>query len=183
LKSKKTALEKSMAVVDICDFENIRHRRNMKLRNKIMWVVVILLMGCTTMKESLLLGGVTGAATGAAINNSIDRGNPIAATNGALAGVVVGLAASYFIHDGLEKRDSRVRRETLLNLDKFNVSHPAVPETEGDFYVTDPKVETQCFDSDVRGNKLIEAHCESVIVDRPEWVKRPKKGNQNKRSE
>lgn len=155
----------------------------MKLGNKLVWIVVIPMMGCTTMKESLLLGGVSGAATGAAINNSVDRDNPNAATNGALAGVVVGLAASYFIHEGLEKRDSRVRRETLLNLDKFNVSHPAVQESDEDFYVTAPKVETQCFDSDVRGNKLIEAHCESVIVDRPEWVKRSKKGNQNKRGE
>ncbi len=155
----------------------------MKLGNKLVWIVVIPMMGCTTMKESLLLGAVSGAATGAAINNSVDRDNPNAATNGALAGVVVGLAASYFIHEGLEKRDSRVRRETLLNLDKFNVSHPAVQESDEDFYVTAPKVETQCFDSDVRGNKLIEAHCESVIVDRPEWVKRQKKGNQNKRGE
>lgn len=155
----------------------------MKIRNKILWVVVIPMMGCTTMKESLLLGAVSGAATGAAINNSVDRANPNAATNGALAGAVVGLAASYFIHDGLEKRDSRVRRETLLNLDKFNVSRPTVQEVEDDFYITAPRVETQCFDSDVRGNKLIEAHCESVIVDRPEWVKRAKKGNQNKRGE
>ncbi len=155
----------------------------MKLGNKLVWIVVIPMMGCTTMKESLLLGAVSGGATGAAINNSVDRDNPNAATNGALAGVVVGLAASYFIHEGLEKRDSRVRRETLLNLDKFNVSHPAVQESDEDFYVTAPKVETQCFDSDVRGNKLIEAHCESVIVDRPEWVKRQKKGNQNKRGE
>lgn len=155
----------------------------MKLGNKLVWMVVIPMMGCTTMKESLLLGAVSGAATGAAINNTVDRDNPNAATNGALAGVVVGLAASYFIHEGLEKRDSRVRRETLLNLDKFNVSHPAVQESDEDFYVTAPKVETQCFDSDVRGNKLIEAHCESVIVDRPEWVKRSKKGNQNKRGE
>lgn len=155
----------------------------MKLGNKLVWIVVIPMMGCTTMKESLLLGAVSGGATGAAISNSVDRDNPNAATNGALAGVVVGLAASYFIHEGLEKRDSRVRRETLLNLDKFNVSHPAVQESDEDFYVTAPKVETQCFDSDVRGNKLIEAHCESVIVDRPEWVKRSKKGNQNKRGE
>ena len=73
------------------------------------------------MKQSLLLGVATGAATGAIINHSIDRDNSSAATNGALAGAVVGLAASYFIHDGLENRDSRVRRETLLNLDKFNV--------------------------------------------------------------
>ena len=155
----------------------------MKLKNKLMYVVVVPLMGCTTMKESLVLGAVAGATTGAAINNSIDRENSKAATNGALAGAVIGLAASYFIHDGMEKRDSRVRRETLLNLDKFNVSRPTTQESDGDYYVTKPRIETQCFDSDVRGNKLIEAHCESVIMDRPEWTKHQKKGAQNRRDE
>lgn len=155
----------------------------MKLKNKILWVCVIPLVGCSTMKESLVLGAVAGAATGAAISNTVDRDNQNTLTNGALAGVAIGLVASYFIHDGLEKRDSRVRRETLLNLDKFNVSHPAVQESDTDFYVTPPKVETQCFDSDVRGNKLIEAHCESVIVERPEWIKRTKKGNRYKQNE
>ncbi len=153
----------------------------MKLIIKLVGVVAIITMGCTTMKESLLLGTVAGSATGAAISNTADRDNPNAVTNGALAGAIIGLAASYFIHDGLEKRDSRVRRETLLNLDKFNVSHPSIQESDEDFYVTPPKIETQCFDSDVRGNKLIEAHCESVIVDRPEWIKRSKKGSKNKR--
>ena len=155
----------------------------MKIRNKIACVVVMPLMGCATMKQSLLLGVATGAVTGAVINHSIDRDNSSAATNGALAGAVVGLAASYFIHDGLESRDSRVRRETLLNLDKFNVSHPPLETSDDDFYVTKPKVETECFDSDVRGNKLIEAHCESVIVDRPEWAKRMKKGRKDARGE
>lgn len=153
----------------------------MNVKNKIIMMVVIPLMGCTTMKESLLLGAVSGAATGAVINNSVDRDNPNASTNGAIAGAVVGLAASYLIHDGLEKRDSKVRRETLLNLDKFNVSHPQIQEDDPDYVVTAPKIETQCFDSDVRGNKLIEAHCESVIVDRPEWVKRAKKEDSNKK--
>lgn len=154
----------------------------MNIRSKLVMMCTIPLMGCATMKESLLLGTAAGGIAGAVINNSVDRDNSKAATNGVIAGAIIGIAASYFIHDGLEQRDSRVRRETLLNLDRFNVSRPKT-QNEDDFFVTEPRVETQCFDADVRGNKMIEAHCESVIVDRPEWVKRVKKGNNYKRSE
>tara|TARA_B110001454_G_scaffold219192_1_gene251125 strand:- start:11831 stop:12256 length:426 start_codon:yes stop_codon:yes gene_type:complete len=135
-------------------------------------------MGCATMKESLLLGTGIGAISGAVLNSQIDRDNDNAKNNGAMIGAVVGLATSYFIHGSLEDRDNRVRQETLLNLDRFNVSRPSIASGEddpSDYFVTQPRVETQCFDSDVRGNKLIEAHCESVIVERPEWAKRHKK--------
>lgn len=155
----------------------------MYLKNKILCMAVLPLIGCTTMKESLLLGTLSGATVGAIVNSNMDRDHENSSQSGALVGAIIGLTSSYFIHESLEKRDSRIRRETLLNLDRFNVSHPKVDPEDDDFYVSSPKVETQCFDSDVRGNKLIEAHCESVIVDRPEWIKKTKKGNQNKKYE
>lgn len=40
---------------------------------------------------------------------------------GAVLGGIVGGVASYLIHGSLESRDSRVRKETLLNLEKFDV--------------------------------------------------------------
>lgn len=155
----------------------------MYLKNKILCVAILPLIGCSTMKESLLLGTLSGATVGAIVNNNMDRDNSNSSQNGAIVGAIIGLTSSYFIHESLEKRDSRIRRETLLNLDRFNVSHPKANQDDDDFYVSSPKVETQCFDSDVRGNKLIEAHCESVILDRPEWVKKTKKGNQSKKYE
>lgn len=155
----------------------------MNLKNMTLCMGILVLVGCTTMKESLLLGTITGLAAGAVINKAIDRDNSNATSNGALAGAIIGLTSSYFIHDGLEKRDSRIRRETLLNLDRFNVTHPKTDLEDDDYFVSSPKVETQCFDSDIKGNKLIEAHCESVIVDRPEWIKKQKKVLQNKKYE
>lgn len=155
----------------------------MNLKNTILCIGILALVGCTTMKESLLLGTLTGALTGAVINNTVDRDNSNAANNGALVGAIIGLTSSYFIHESLEKRDSRIRRETLLNLDRFNVSHPTTDLEDDNYFVSSPRVETQCFDSDIKGNKLIEAHCESVIVDRPEWIKKQKKVLQNKKYE
>lgn len=48
-----------------------------------------------------------------------DRGEN--SIKGAVLGGVVGGLASYFIHDSLELRDTRVRKETLLNLEKYDV--------------------------------------------------------------
>jgi len=155
----------------------------LNLKNTVLCIGILSLIGCTTMKESLLLGTLTGALTGAVINKTVDRDNSNATNNGALAGAIIGLASSYFIHEGIEKRDSRIRRETLLNLDRFNVSHPKSELEDEDYFVSSPRIETQCFDSDIKGNKLIEAHCESVIVDRPEWIKKQKKVLQNKKYE
>ena len=38
-----------------------------------------------------------------------------------MIGGVVGGLASYFIHGSLESRDARVRKDTVLNLEKFDV--------------------------------------------------------------
>ncbi len=132
--------------------------------------------GCATMKESIGLGIVTGAATGLVLGHTIDRGSSSAKLGGALIGAVVGGVASYFIHQGLEDRDARVRKETLFNLDKFNVSRPS-ENTDAGYGVATPSVETQCYDTEVRGDKLVQAHCESNIVGSPEWVKSSGKKN------
>lgn len=95
----------------------------MKLRSMLVWSLVGLnVCGCASMKGSLATGVVTGAAIGAGSGAgfaSEDRGG--AALKGALIGGVVGLVSSYFIHGALENRDADVRRETLLNLERFGV--------------------------------------------------------------
>ena len=59
------------------------------------------------------MGGVAGSQV---------RGNKTEnAIAGAVLGGVVGGLASYLIHGSLESRDERVRKETLLNLEKYDV--------------------------------------------------------------
>lgn len=43
------------------------------------------------------------------------------AIKGAVLGAVVGGIASYVIHGSLESRDARVRKETLLSLERYDV--------------------------------------------------------------
>ncbi|MGE4107380.1 MAG: hypothetical protein AB7F66_09215 [Bacteriovoracia bacterium] len=109
----------------------------MKIRKVVAGVLVgTNLCGCATMSKSLLVGAGTGAAVGTAAGvgfSSHDRSG--GAWKGALIGGAVGLVSSYFIHNGMEERDADVRRETLLNLERFGVEGiPSSSQMYPEFY-------------------------------------------------
>src|ERR1700730_16777943 len=106
-----------------------------------MVLVVGLASGCATMKESIITGVATGAVSGLLLGPAIDRGAPDAKLGGALIGAAVGGIAGYFIHKGLDDRDAKTRKETLFNLDKFNVSRPN-SGADYDYGLAAPSVET-----------------------------------------
>lgn len=114
-------------ILDILRF--LRSFILMKLHKlMVSFLVGINMCACSTMNGSLLTGTVTGAALGAASGagfSTDDRDK--AALNGALIGGAIGLISSYFVHNGLEKRDAEVRRDTLLNLEKFGVEGVPTP--------------------------------------------------------
>ena len=138
---------------------------------------ILLLSGCSTMKHSLVIGGITGAAagtvTGAVIRPTDKKEN---AVTGALIGGLVGLAASYFIHGGLEKRDEKTRKELLLNLNRFGVGGVPKTDTDGNPALAKPVVNSEWVETRVKGNKLIEAHRVWVIEENSRWV--PESGDQ-----
>lgn len=83
--------------------------------------VILFLSGCSTLRDSLMLGAGTGVVVGGIVGGKSngDRGeNTIAGA--VIGGVALGLV-SYAIHQSLEGRDSRVRRETLMNLEHYEV--------------------------------------------------------------
>jgi hypothetical protein len=131
--------------------------------------LIVGLSGCATMRDSVFTGIGTGAVAGLALGPAASKA-PDAMLGGALIGAAVGGISAYFIHKGLDDRDAKVRKDTLFNLDKYNVSRPS---SGGDYEygIAPPGVETECFDTEIRGDKLIQAHCESRIVGTPEWVK------------
>ena len=123
------------------------------------------------MSSSLILGIGTGSATGAVItqNGLGDVGT------GAAIGAVIGGLSAYFIHKNVEKREEKTRRETLLNLEKFDVSAPpksgtvSVP-TEGGHYLTKPVIDMEWIETQVQGDKLIEGHRVWKIIEKPKWI-------------
>jgi hypothetical protein len=124
------------------------------------------------MKESLITGVTSGAATGAiagSMSNRNDQGK--GAATGALIGAAVGGLASYIIHGSLEKRDTKIRKKTLLNLDKFSVSRPSSKSNGGvqDFKISAPDVDKDCFEWEVKGDKLVQQHCVWTIKGNSFW--------------
>lgn len=126
--------------------------------------------GCASTKESILTGVAAGAVTGLVLGPAIDRTSPDAKAGGALIGAAIGGITGYFIHKGLDERDAKTRKETLFNLDKYNVSRPS-GSVDYDYGLATPNVETECYETEIKGNKLVQAHCESRIIGTPEWVK------------
>ncbi len=83
-------------------------------------IASLLFSSCSTTKKSIALGIATGAATGAGLGSAISNDKQGTMT-GLAIGVVFGGIVSYFIDQGLEKRDQETRQETLFNLEKYGV--------------------------------------------------------------
>ena len=133
--------------------------------------VSLILCSCATMSDSLILGIGSGAAAGSAIanQNNGDKGA------GAAVGAVIGGFSAYLIHKGIERREEKIRRDTLLNLEKFDVSTPpksgmvSIP-TGGGHFLTKPVVDMEWVETQVQGDKLVEGHRVWRIIEKPKWI-------------
>lgn len=77
--------------------------------------------GCSTLKESLIIGAGFGAVLGGVAGAQSEGDRSENTIKGAVIGGVVGGLTSYLIHGSLEKRDANIRRETLMNLEHYEV--------------------------------------------------------------
>lgn len=84
-------------------------------------MVAVSISGCATMKESLVLGAGSGALIGGVAGAQAPGDQSENTIRGAVLGGVFGGLFSYLIHGSLEKRDANVRRETLMNLEHYEV--------------------------------------------------------------
>lgn len=84
-------------------------------------LLISLLGGCATLKDSLILGAGSGAVLGGIAGAQSGGDKSENTIKGAVIGGVVGGLTSYWIHGSLEKRDANVRRETLMNLEHYEV--------------------------------------------------------------
>jgi uncharacterized protein YcfJ len=73
------------------------------------------------MRDSLVLGAGTGIAAGAIAGSQIGKDSTENAIKGAVIGGLIGGLASYIIHGSLENRDANVRKDTLMNLEQYEV--------------------------------------------------------------
>lgn len=142
----------------------------MKTRLLISVTTILLISGCSTLKQSILLGIGSGAAVGGASGAMMSQ--PYGgkhALQGTLIGAVVGGIAGFLVHRGLEARDDSTRKETLFNLNKFNVQTP-LGKSSAPPGITRPVIESEWIETQVQNKKLIEGHRVWIISEDPEWI-------------
>lgn len=154
--------------------KHLKKIKNMSVLAILATTSLLTASGCATMSDSLILGVATGAGAGAIIGNQNGGSGDNVATGAAIGAAVGGLSA-YLIHKGLEKRDEGLRRETLLNLEKFDVSAPQrssqgeVPPGMG-HALTRPTVDVEWIETRVDGDKLVEGHKVWRITEKSKWI-------------
>lgn len=120
-------------------------------------MAIIYLNGCATLKDSLILGATSGAVVGAIAGNQIEGDRSENTIKGAVIGGVIFGLASYAIHGSLEKRDANVRRETLMNLEQYEVLG-----FEGVIQNTQESTSGKCFTTKEVDGRIVSIPCNLV---------------------
>ncbi len=118
----------------------------------------MILNGCASLKESLILGAGSGAVVGGIIGNQNSENRSEGTIKGTVIGGVIGGIASYLIHGSLEKRDASVRRETLMNLERYEVLGVDGFTAPG----TNERMSGKCFTTREVDGRLVSIPCELV---------------------
>lgn len=121
-------------------------------------LLIISITGCVTLKESLFLGASTGAVVGGIAGAQAAGDHSENIIKGAVLGAVAIGLVSYTIHNGLEKRDASVRRETLMNLEHFEVMGFEGVRSEASQNATSSK----CYTTQEVDGKLVSIPCHLV---------------------
>lgn len=147
------------------------YKKKKSIKTKLIGLIVSLSLtsGCSTLDKTVLMSAGVGAGTGVIVGNQVGAGNKKTLMSAAIGAVVSG-AIGYFIHKGIEKRDEKVRRDTLFNLDRNDVSVPNGYGFSSAHGVSAPKIESQWIPTQVQGKKLIEGHKIWLITDDVQWV-------------
>ncbi len=126
-----------------------------------------LISGCTSLRNSMGLGGVIGAGTGAALGGIIAPGkNGQYRTRNVIIGAGVGAIAGSFAGAAIHENKERDKELAYLKgrESKSSSRSPSPPSLDK------PKVEAQWVESKVTGNRWVEGHFEYVITEPTRWT-------------
>lgn len=131
--------------------------------------LINLLIGCASVKKTVSVGAISGATIGAISGGAFgkQKGRDTF-KNAAIAGLI-GAAASYLIHGELKKRDKKIRKETLFNLDQHGIMPASVGAGINVDSITFPVDSEEFIPTHRKGNKVIEQHRIWNISDNASW--------------
>ena len=99
---------------------------------KIIILIVLFMNGCASTEKSIATGAIAGGIGGAVNGHYLTPVTGKGTFTGALIGLGIGGLTGYIIHDRLEEKYLKIRRETLLNLDKHDILNPPPPWKDAD---------------------------------------------------
>ena len=133
--------------------------------------MAFLLANCASTGKSIALGSATGAVAGTVNGVALFPINTKKGmVKGALIGGVAGGLLGWFVHGWLEKRNAKIRRDTILGITQSDVLNAPWDKENPSLAITKPIVEGRWVEPKIKGKKLIEGHKEWRISEDSRWV-------------
>lgn len=117
--------------------------------------ISIYLMGCATMKDSMLLGGTVGATTGGFVGNQASNHDTKGTAIGAVIGAATGTLFGYLSHKDQKRRED----ERQAQLDAIQ-GKPKLPS------VSTPQVRAIWVPDKIENDQFISGHY-LYVIDKP----------------
>ena len=92
------------------------------IKKTILILGLISISSCSTLNKSVLLGASTGVLGGAYIGELHSKEYKNSTEIGILTGLLFGATGGCFLYKESERRNGKIRRETLFNLDKYGIT-------------------------------------------------------------
>lgn len=131
-------------------------------------------LGCSSLEKTSLLGMTTGVSIGVIANETMNpESDSKSRMRSAGIGALVGIASGLLLHKVIKKKEDKVRRETLFNLEAHGIRQgfkPVVGSRYGNF-VSNPHVREDYIKTHVTddGRTLIQGHKIWKLIGHPQF--------------
>ena len=121
-------------------------------------MIPLLLVGCATARDSMILGASMGAAAGGGVGNLSTEHSPQGTAIGALIGAGLGAAFGYLGHKDYQQKEGL--RQTMTN----GTEKPKNPR------VTEPRYRSIWVPDKIEGDRYIQGHRVFILEDTGKWT-------------
>ncbi|MDZ4676312.1 MAG: hypothetical protein SGI74_02290 [Oligoflexia bacterium] len=137
-------------------------------------LVSVTISGCSTIGKSTATGAGVGGLAGGIAGSFIpgdESSKPRNVIIGAAAGATIGALSGALIHKSMEdkEREAFAKGQVAGKSSSSRGTTVASGNSSGSRKYVPPKIERRWVEDEIRGNVLVEAHYEQVIVEEGHW--------------
>ncbi|MEQ1875509.1 MAG: hypothetical protein ABL958_02610 [Bdellovibrionia bacterium] len=132
----------------------------------------VLFSGCSSMGKSASAGGGIGALAGGIAGSLLpgdESSKPKNVLVGAAAGATIGALGGALVHRSMEEKEREAFEKGKSVNSRAGGTVVSSTRGSGNRRFTPPKIERRWVEDEIRGNTLIEAHYEQIIVEEGRW--------------